>query len=280
MSNLELPTLIDCLDVVCAIHAKERTEMMTDFYFEALSDLEDRSVTKAFKTIVDDRYFPRPARIRELATGIVHDADWIEILYVASGQKESATISGISDLALKTIGGLRKIATTDEDKTHYLKAQWLKLVSIPADPNSLLGYGSRMGNPSDPTPLLGYGSRMGNPSDPTPLLGYGSRMGNPSDPTPLPPATAIIRLEPVKNPRPNDTEYVDDDFSIRTASMMRVIKEKGAISAAWVSIINSFPDAKRREVYQFAEQNGYPINQSTSKSSSAVANSIGRIFST
>lgn len=232
MSNLELPTLIDCLDVVCAIHAKERTEMMTDFYFEALSDLEDRSVTKAFKTIVDDRYFPRPARIRELATGIVHDADWIEILYVASGQKELATISGISDLALKTIGGLRKIAATDEDKTHYLRAEWLKLVSIPSDPNS------------------------------------------------LPPATANIRLEPVKNPRPNDTEYVDDDFSIRAASMMRVIKEKGAVSAAWVSIINSFPDGKRREVYHFAESNGYPINQSTSKSSSAVASSIGRIFST
>lgn len=232
MPNLELSTLIDCLDVVCAIHAKERTEMMTDFYFEALSDLDDHLITKAFKTIVDDRFFPRPARIRELATGIVHDADWVEILYVASGQKESATISGISDQALKTIGGLRKIATTDEDKTHYLKAEWLKLVSIPADPNS------------------------------------------------LPPATVIIRLEPVKNPRPNDTEYVDDDFSIRAASMMRVIKEKGAVSAAWISIINSSPDDKRREVYHFAESNGYLINKATGKSASAISSSIGRIFST
>ena len=147
MSNLKKSTLIECLEVVCTIHGKSQTEVMNHFYHEALQDLEEDLVLQAFGAIVDDRYFPRPARIRELATGIVHDADWIEILYVASGQKESATISGISDLALKTIGGLRKIATTDEDKTHYLKAEWLKLVSIPADPNSLLGYGSRMGNP-------------------------------------------------------------------------------------------------------------------------------------
>ena len=38
------------------------------------------------------------------------------------------------------------------------------------------------------------------------------------------------------------------DFSIRTASMIRCIRDKGSVSPAWMPIIERFPAAKKREV--------------------------------
>ena len=64
MANLESLILTDCLDVVCAIYGKQRNEMMTDSYFDALSDLDGELVVKAFRAALDDPYFPKPARIR------------------------------------------------------------------------------------------------------------------------------------------------------------------------------------------------------------------------
>ena len=221
--------LIDCLDVACAIYGKHRSEMMTDLYLEALADIEDQLVVGAFKIIINDPYFPQPKRIRELATRVTEDADWLEILHVASGRKASAQISGISEIALKTIGGLRRIATIEEAKTHHLKTEWLKLVSIPPDPSK------------------------------------------------LPPAAVLISLEPVKKSPPNDVDYHDDDYAIRTEAMLSNIKRKGAISSAWIAIINTFPPDKCAEIYHFAKINMFSIAGSSKTSPLGVISSLERL---
>jgi len=207
MSNLELSTLTDCLEVCCSIHSKQQTEMMNNFYFQALGDLDDGLVTVAFGVVIDERYFPTPARIRELVTGITPNTDWQTIMAVASGSQKSGTISGISAIALTTatatnsiIAALRKISFCDD---HYnlreIRTDWEKLAS---------------------TPRLG---------------------------TALPPADVTITL--VTQTADNNFEYpTDDDYSVRTASMIRCIREKGYMSPAWLPIIDKFPVAKKREI--------------------------------
>lgn len=41
------------------------------------------------------------------------------------------------------------------------------------------------------------------------------------------------------------------------------MKNKGAISAAWVPIIDRFPPEKRREVYDYAAKNGFVVPEAT-----------------
>jgi len=216
MANLELSTLIDCLDVVCLIHNKERSEIMTEIYFESLGDLDDDLITKAFRSVLDERYFPTPARIRELATGIVADADWHTIMAVASGTTKSATISGISAIALTTatatssiLAALKKVSFCDDPyRLREIRQDWSKLASI---------------------------SRL--------------------DST-LPPTDVEITLT-VKTATNNFEHPADDDFTFRTASMIRCIRDKGSISPAWLPIIDQFPATKKREVLDAIEANNW-----------------------
>jgi hypothetical protein len=216
MRNLNLTILTDCLDVVCAIHGKQQTEMMTEFYHQALEDLDDQIVTSAFKKVLDEKYFPTPARIRELATGITADADWHTIMAVASGTAKSATISGISAIALTTatatssiLAALKKISFCDDPYTlREIRKDWTKLASIPKLESA------------------------------------------------LPPADVEITLAVKTNS--NDFEHpTDDNFSIRTASMIRCIKEKGSIAPAWMPIIDKFPAAKKREILDLVAANNW-----------------------
>ncbi len=216
MPNLQPSTLTDCLDVVCVIHGKQQTEMMTEFYLQALGDLDDDLVTKAFRVVIDERYFPTPARIRELVTGITIDADWHTIMAVASGTTKSATISGISAIALttatatnSTLAALKKISFCEDPYAlREIRKDWTKLASMP-------------------------------------------RLE-----TALPPADVTITLT-VKSAS-NDFEYpADDDFSVRTASMLCCIKEKGSVSPAWLPIIDKFPAAKKREIMDAIENGGW-----------------------
>jgi hypothetical protein len=216
MLKLQHPTLVDCLDALCSVTGKRQTEMMTEMYFEALSDLDNDLVTKAFGLTLDDRNFPGPARIRELVVGVTADADWLTIMAVANGSKKSATISGISAIALTTatatgsiLAALKKISFCDDPYTlRELRKDWTKLVSIP-------------------------------------------RLD-----TALPPAdvqiTLVVKTDPCSFEHPTD-----DDFSVRTASMLRCIKEKGCVSPAWMPIIDKFPAAKKREIMDKVEENGW-----------------------
>lgn len=216
MSKLELSTLIDCLDVLCTIHSKQCTETMTTFYFKALADLDDALVTDAFRLTLDDRNFPGPARIRELVMGVTADADWLTIMAVANGSKKSATISGISAIALTTatatssiLSALKKISFCDDPYTlRELRRDWAKLVSIPKLD------------------------------------------------TALPPADVEITLV-VKTEAGNFEYPADDDFSVRTASMLRCIRDKGSVAPAWIAIIDKFPAARKREILDKVAEKGW-----------------------
>lgn len=77
----------------------------------------------------------------------------------------------------------------------------------------------------------------------------------PPDPKSLPPAQVTITFEvpPIKiDGEDRDTSYVH-----RTAATIQCIKDKGAISAAWIPIIDSYPAEKRREIYEYAAANNF-----------------------
>ncbi len=190
--------------------------MMAGFYFEALADLDDALVTKAFKVTIDERFFPTPARIRELVTGVTADADWLTIMAVANGSKKSATISGISAIALTTatatgsiLAALKKISFWDDPYAlRELRKDWSKLVSIPRLETAL--------------------------------------------------APADVQITLVVKVAPGSFEHpTDDDFSVRTASMLRCIRDKGCVAPAWIAIVDKFPAARKREILDGVAAKGW-----------------------
>ena len=80
----------------------------------------------------------------------------------------------------------------------------------------------------------------------------------PMSPNALPPAMVEISfaLPEVAGHKDPDT---DDDFSARTAAMIRCVRDKKGIAPAWLPIIDRFPPEKRREVYEYASKNGIAL---------------------
>lgn len=235
MTNIQLAQLTECLEGAGAYHGKKLTDNLIGMYFTKVQDLDAESVVEAFATTLDDRYFPTPARIRELVTGIVAGADWHTIIAVASGAQKSATISGVSAAAIvtavttanvgikepsnvtpqeaggdPTVAAVRKIAFCDDPFVmNQIRKDWFDLVAVP--------------------PLA----------------------------TGLPPADVEITLTP-KRTISVDIDYPsDDDYRYQTAAMIRVILEKKAVSPAWTSIIDRFPTARKAEVLAVVEANGW-----------------------
>lgn len=84
------------------------------------------------------------------------------------------------------------------------------------------------------------------------------------DPKALPPAQVTITFE-VPTIKVNGEDR-DSNYTHRTAAMIRCIKQKGAISAAWIPHIDSYPAEKRREIYDFIITNNFPtLGDSKSK---------------
>jgi hypothetical protein len=233
MIELSFDALTNCLEASCAVHNRKMNDALTKMFFIKIQDLDEGLVTNAFATTLDDRYFPTPARIRELVTGVTSGADWHTIVAVASGAKKTATISGISAMALVTAtttsglgtespanvsqseapsqidAALRKIAFCDDPFTlRAIRKDWDALVAVPPVGNA------------------------------------------------LPPADVEISLTP--KAAKVDMEYPADlDYKFQTASMIRCIQDKKAISPAWAPIINRFPAARKAEAMEFAKANGY-----------------------
>jgi hypothetical protein len=252
LPNLPLSVLADCLEAACVVHNRKMNDKVTDLYFLALGDLDKELVTSAFATTLDDRYFPTPARIRELVTGVTSGADWHTIVAVASGAKKAATISGISAMALVTAtttsglgtespanasqseapsqidAALRRIAFCDDPFTlRAIRKDWDALVAVPPVGNA------------------------------------------------LPPADVEISL--TSKAAKVDMEYPADlDYEFQTASMIRCIQDKKAISPAWVPIINRFPAARKAEVMEFAKANGFVTPEIEASSMYKKHLSIGR----
>jgi hypothetical protein len=230
---LGLEAMTEYLELFCSVHNKKQTDIMSRAYHQALGDLPESAVVDTAQTLLDDRYFPTPARIRELTTGVTVGADWHTIVAVASGSKTSATISGVSAAALITAtttsgtaahsatnssmseapdpvaAALRKIAFCDDPfALRAIRKDWVELVSVPP-------------------------------------------VG-----TALPPADVVITLTP--KAAQIDREYPADlDYKFQTAAMIRCIKEKGSVSAAWMPIIDRYPAARKAEVMEFIESNGF-----------------------
>jgi hypothetical protein len=230
---LSLDVMAECLELLCNQHGKKQTEIMNKAYHKGLKDLDEATVVDTMTTLLDDRYFPTPARIRELVTGVVVGADWHTIVAVASGAKKSAIISGISAMALvtatttsglgtespsnanpsekpsKVASALRKIAFCDDPFTlRAIRKDWIELVAVPPIGNA------------------------------------------------LPPADVEITLTPKE--AKIDHEYPADlDYKFQTAAMLRCIKEKGSVSAAWMPIIDRYPAARKAEVLEFIEASGF-----------------------
>jgi hypothetical protein len=79
----------------------------------------------------------------------------------------------------------------------------------------------------------------------------------PPNPKSLPPAEVTITFEaPAIKVNGEDR---DSNFIHRTAAMIRCIKDKGAISAAWVPIIDNYPAEKRKKIYDFAVANNFTV---------------------
>lgn len=217
---LDRHVLEDCLAVIGVISHTEITEMIAEIYYENLKDLPSDRIEAAFKSIVIDGKFPKIGQIRELATGIVADADWHTIMAVASGTTKSATISGISAIALTTatattgtLVALKKISFCEDPYAlREIRKDWTKLAAMP-------------------------------------------RLE-----TGLPPADVEITLSP-KTTNTNFEYPTDDNYSVRTASMIRCIREKGSISLAWMAIIDRFPAAAKREIYDLAKANKWVTPQ-------------------
>jgi hypothetical protein len=83
----------------------------------------------------------------------------------------------------------------------------------------------------------------------------------PPNPNSLPPAQVTITFE-VSSIK-IDGEDRDSNFIHRTAAMIRCIKDKGAISAAWVPIVDCYPAEKRKEIYDFAAANNFAVTGET-----------------
>lgn len=136
---LDRDVLQDCLLVIGVISHTEITEAISEIYYENLKDLPSDRIEIAFKSIVIDGKFPKIGQIRELATGIVADADWHTIMAVASGTTKSATISGISAIALttatatnSTLAALKKISFCEDPYTlREIRKDWTRLASMP-----------------------------------------------------------------------------------------------------------------------------------------------------
>lgn len=136
---LDRHILQDCLLAIGSISHTEITEVISEVYYENLKDLPSDRVEAAFKLIIVEGKFPKIIQIRELATGIFADRDWHTIVSVASGTTKSATISGISAIALttatatnSTLAALKKISFCDDPYTlREIRKDWTKLVSIP-----------------------------------------------------------------------------------------------------------------------------------------------------
>lgn len=74
--------------------------------------------------------------------------------------------------------------------------------------------------------------------------------------TALPPAAVTLTLR--ADPIATDFHYPsDDDFTARTAAMIRVIREKGSVATAWLAIIDEYPTAKKREVLDAIAANNW-----------------------
>jgi hypothetical protein len=232
MSELTTETLAECLELICSIHQKECSALMLNLYHDRLSDLDDSAVSTAFGQLLDDRYFPTPARIREVVTGVLCGADWFTIVAVANGSKRTATIAGISAVALiQAVAGagvnqsgtnsseeaapssvctaLRKLAFCDDPfALGRIRKDWDRLVSVPVSHNTLA------------------------------------------------PADVEISLTP-KQAIVNREYPVDYDYRHRTASLIRCIKDKGSVSVAWMPFIESLPANKKLEVMTAIKEMGF-----------------------
>lgn len=209
-------TLQDTLNLIATVCLKkiEVTDLMLEWYEDGLKDIPVDIFNQAAKYFYNLKQFPTVKDFQEF--GITPDADWHTIMAVASGTTKSATISGISAIALTTatatssiLAALKKISFCDDPfQLREIRKDWNKLTSIPRIESA------------------------------------------------LPPADVEITL--VVKTASNDFEYpADDDFSIRTASMIRCIRDKGSVSPAWMPIIERFPAAKKREVLDAVEANNW-----------------------
>lgn len=229
---LDRNILQDCLLAIGAISHTEITEVISEIYYENLKDLPSDRIERAFKAIIIDGKFPKIGQIRELATGITADRDWHTIVAVASGTLKTATISGISAIALvtavtsaglldrsqnysptevvdKTTIALKKIQFCDNPITlREVRKDWTRLVSVPQLASALA------------------------------------------------PAAVEITLA-TKHVVPDFNYPIDDDFSHRAAAMIRCIRDKGSVSIAWLPIIAEYPAAQKREVMEAIEQNNW-----------------------
>lgn len=232
--DLSFSTLSECLEAVCAVHNRSFNNKIIEIYFFRLGDLEDSAVMEAFSTVLDERNFPTPARIRELVTGIVPDADWHEIMSVVNGSKKSATISGISAEALitaTTSAGINSHAVTNAQPSGQLPCKYtaaLRKIAFCDDPFTLRSIRK------DWTELTAV--------PPTGKV--------------LLPARVEISLESAADKA--DIEYPKDlDYKFQAAAMIRCIKDKGSVGAMWVPIIERFPAARKAEVMEFIKANGF-----------------------
>lgn len=213
-----IPTenLQDTLNLIATVCAKkiEVTDLMIEWYKDGLEDISIDIFNQAAKYFYNLKQFPTVKDFQEFGT--TADADWHTIIAVASGSQKSATISGISAIALTTatatssiLAALKKISFCDDPYTlREIRKDWTKLASIPRLESA------------------------------------------------LPPVDVEITLT-IKTAS-NDFEYpTDDDFSIRTASMICCIRDKGSVSPAWMPIIDKFPAAKKREVLDAVENNDW-----------------------
>ncbi len=205
MSSLDRDYFDELINGLADIKNAKLSSAMSDIYYAAFEMLDANSFLVAIQKLLDDKFFPTPERVREVATGQTVDRDWDEIVAVASGNKSSAEISGIAEITMKSIGGLKKIACANDKETLALKERFLKLLSVPPDPKA------------------------------------------------LPPARVTISVGVEE--RGNDREYpIDWDFSVRTASLIRLLNKREIKTSTAIAMCSRFPECKKAEVMAVVEQ--------------------------
>lgn len=216
--------LIDCLNLLASVsfHKIEISEMRIDIYDRQLVSLTQENLAVATEHFYNQRIFPTPQEILEFLGEVEPiDSDWYKIVGVARQSSKEETI------AHQSLAALIKITSSNGMRSGLLAI-------ARADDNQLNRYR-------------------------TDWKKEFSRTGDSKDGKQLEAADETISLEiPVSQ---QDIDYpVDHDYSIRTASLIRLLKNNEIKPETAKSICSRFPEVRRVEVSRYIDD-GVDVNE-------------------
>jgi hypothetical protein len=131
-----LDSLRNHLIAACEVHGRPYSEALLTGWAGCTASVSDKQLMDCWWNICTDRV-PKPSDLLQAVAGISPADDWEVIMMVACGNAAEGQISGYAANTLRRIGGVRKLAISNEIETRSLHKEFAAIMAEAKPPNGL-----------------------------------------------------------------------------------------------------------------------------------------------